>query len=230
MPTSSSSPSINRVKVWDWPVRIFHWLGLALMVGLWWTAEQAEMDLHMMLGYSFGGLLVWRILWGVFGSQTARFSQFIRSPFTVLSYAKSLKKGQAPATLGHNPMGGYMVALMLSLMLAQFGSGLFSSDEVFTEGPLVAYASADTVSTLTWWHKTNFNLLLGCAGLHVLAVLVHSLKGERIVPAMVHGHKPAPAQQSPSFRFVSGWWALGLGLLIGAPVYYYLLRPILSYY
>ena len=83
-----------------------------------------------------------------------------------------------------------MVLLLLGLCLLQGISGLFSNDDIFTEGPLVAWISYDLSLEITQWHKSLFNILLGAIGLHISGVLFHQLvKKEKLIQAMFHGRK-----------------------------------------
>lgn len=182
------------VKVWDGFIRAFHWSQLLLLAGCWWTAEEGEMVWHQWLAMTLLALWGARLYWGLFGSESARFASFLKKPGEVWAFAKALVKGQSSPKAGHNPLGGWMVALMLLCIGLQMATGLFASDEIFTEGPLYSWVSSDTADLLTRLHHLNFNLLLGLIALHLLALVVHSLKGERLVPAMVTGRNKALAQ------------------------------------
>lgn len=177
------------VKVWDLPTRIFHWSTVFILLGLWWTADSGEMEYHQILAYALMVSVIFRIVWGFIGSETARFYSFIHSPKTVINYALVTSKNGIQHSVGHNPMGGYMVLALLLVLLLQLGSGLFATDDVFTEGPFYSYVSQQTAEQLTWLHKNLFNLILLFVAMHVAAVVLHSLKGDAIVPAMVTGKK-----------------------------------------
>ena len=97
------------MKVWDLPIRLFHWLLAALVVFSWWAHED-HLDWHRLSGFAIAGLLVFRFWWGLAGSSTARFSGFLKSPAGVLAYLR----GAAPGP-GHNPLGGWSVVAMLAL-------------------------------------------------------------------------------------------------------------------
>ena len=92
-----------RVRVWDLPTRLFHWAIVLLVPALWWTHEIDRLDLHILLGEAMLGLVLFRLIWGVIGSSTARFSGFVRGPGAVLRHVR----GKTAAALGHNPAGGY---------------------------------------------------------------------------------------------------------------------------
>ncbi|TCI05161.1 cytochrome B [Corallincola luteus] len=206
------------IRVWDLPVRLFHWCQAGLFVAMWATAEFGEMDWHLWLAYCLITLWTSRIVWGVIGSDTARFSQFFRSPIAAWGYLR----GSPHTQLGHNPAGGWMVMLLLLLMGLQFGSGLFTSDDIFTEGPLYSLVSDDVASFMGWWHEVNFNLLLAAVALHLLAVIVYEVKGHRLIPAMFSGVRLRNGEPEVTFRASWLWW---LVLLIGGGVLYYWWQP-----
>jgi len=229
----------DTIRVWDLPVRIFHWLILVLVTLLWYTGEVGgldlsipwpggetlfwgNMDVHMLLGQAVLTLVIFRVLWGLFGSTTARFASFVRGPRVVLQYARASLSGREPPTLGHNPAGTLMVLLLLGLLAAQALLGLFASDDIFSEGPLAHLVSSDTSGRLTELHGLLFNLLLAAIALHVLAAFVYLLRGKNLIKAMVTGHKPAaqlPQDEARDLRFVSSAWALLLLVVSGLLVW-----------
>lgn len=214
------------VKVWDLPTRLFHWSLVCLLAGLWWTADEGEMERHMILAYTLGALLVFRILWGIVGSQTSRFSHFVKTPAKVVNYAVAIPKQGIKPHFGHNPLGGYMVVALLLSLTVQFTTGLFATDEVFVEGPLYAYVSSDTADWMTWLHKKNFDLLLLLIGLHVAAVLLHMVKGDALLGAMFTGKRKDLNDQLAHFSPM--WLALVLfGVLAGLTLYF-LIWPVYS--
>lgn len=177
------------VKVWDLPVRLFHWLLVALVAALWASGEFGGLDIHMRLGAGALALVLFRLAWGVAGSRTARFAQFVRGPAAILAHLR----GAVPARVGHNPLGALSVLLLLALVLAQAASGLFTSDDILTEGPLARFASADMVSLLSTVHRIGFKLLLAAVGLHLAAIAFYRLvKKENLVKPMITGSAPAP--------------------------------------
>lgn len=182
----------KRVFVWDLPTRLFHWC-LALLIGAsWLTGEMGEMEWHMRSGIAILTLVLFRLIWGVFGSTTARFSQFVTSPVTALGYARNLLAGKADRYFGHNPLGGWMVLALLVLVLAQASSGLFANDDIFTEGPLYHLVTKSTSDWLTGIHKTIFNFLLAAAALHIAAAFFYLfVKKENLILPMIHGWKRA---------------------------------------
>ena len=182
------------VPVWDLPTRLFHW-ALVLLVGFsWLSAERSWMDWHLRSGYAILTLLLFRWLWGVFGSQTARFSQFLAGPRAVLRHLAHLPRREPDHEAGHNAIGGWMVALMLVLLSIQAGTGMFANDDIMTEGPCADVVGKDTSDWLTHIHRLNFTLIEIVVALHILAVLGYALvKRQDLVRPMLTGRKRLPA-------------------------------------
>ena len=126
----------TRIRVWDLPTRIFHWALATLVIFSFTTGKigGAWMAWHLKSGYAILALLAFRIAWGFAGSRTARFAHFLRGPRAMLEYARETFSGRRPSTEGHNPMGGWMVILMLAALALQAATGLFADDEIATQG------------------------------------------------------------------------------------------------
>ncbi|QUN04923.1 cytochrome b/b6 domain-containing protein [Shewanella yunxiaonensis] len=215
----------QKMMVWDVPVRFFHWLTLLLVALLWWSAEQGEMQWHQLFAYLLMINLLLRIVWGFIGSQYARFSDFLRSPFQVISYVR--KQPDEPS-LGHNPLGGYMVLALILVLLLQVSSGMFATDDIVTEGPFYSWVSDDLSRWLTWLHKSNFNLLLVLVVIHVSAVVFYEIRGQRLIAAMVTGNKQTTlvsVSQQGNVTLKRWLWVM---LLISAPIGYWLIWPLLA--
>jgi cytochrome b len=179
--------------VWDLPLRLFHWLLVASMVASYITAKLIDdRQWHFYVGYWTLGLLIFRILWGFLGPRHARFTNFVRSPSAIWLYFKGLlKKGSSPS-IGHNPVGGLMVLVMLVLMTLQAVTGLFTTDAVIWAGPYNPAVSENTASLLSTVHYWNFNFILAAVGLHIAAIVFYAFyKNQNLVVPMLHGHKPA---------------------------------------
>jgi len=191
------------VVAWDAPTRLYHWVQLILVCISYYTqwlmspSADPTMRWHRWCGYSVLVLLVFRLLWGGAGSQTARFASFIPSPRAALCYAGQLASGRAPKFLGHNPIGALMVAALLLVLAAQALSGLFTVDSngIFG-GPFGHYDLLDQPpawkAALQRWHHVGANLLLALIAIHVLVNLFYQFfLRERLVTAMLTGAKPA---------------------------------------
>ena len=178
------SAVIRRARVWDLPVRLTHWLLAILIPFSWWSAMNDHLPWHRLSGYTILGLLVFRLIWGVVGSPTARFGQFLRGPRGVIAYLG----GRAGPVVGHNPLGGWSVVAMLAVLAAQVGLGLFSVDEDSVEaGPLSKFASFDTSWAIAHLHAQLFWVVLGLIGLHIAAIAVYAVRRRNLVAPMITG-------------------------------------------
>jgi len=213
---------LKAVPVWDLPVRLFHWSLVGLVLASWVTSQADldwyyDMDLHMYCGYAVLTLLIFRLLWGFWGSQHACFRDFVCGFRASFTYAKSLLKPEPGHCIGHNPLGAWSVLLLLTALFVQAGSGLFASDEILAEGPLYEWVSSSTSEWLTKIHKLNFFIvLLGLVILHISAMLFYLIfKKENLVRPMVTGRKWLP-EETVITPFVSFWRAIILlGLAYG---------------
>jgi cytochrome b len=182
------------LKVWDLPVRLFHWAIVLLILAAWLSQELDQMELHMWIGRTILTLLLFRIVWGFIGSDTARFGRFLRSPVAGLRHLGRLRQREPDREIGHNAAGGWMVLLMLLLLGVQAGTGLFSNDDGDTEGPLMHLVSKDQSDALSHIHSLNFKLIEGAIVLHVVAIAAYRLlKRQDLVRPMISGKKLLPS-------------------------------------
>jgi cytochrome b len=184
----------ERRLVWDLPLRLFHWLLVLSLGALWLTGELGfdGMPYHMYVGYWTLGLIVFRIIWGFVGPRHARFSNFLAGPASIWRYAKGLAAGTMIQSVGHNPLGGVSVIVMLVLVGFQVATGLFATDDIVWAGPYNGAVSAETAEKLTSWHHLNFNIILAAVALHIMAISFYFLvKKQNLIGAMLHGKKPA---------------------------------------
>ena len=197
-----------RIRVWDLPTRITHWLVVLLVAISWWTAETGRLEWHRWSGYTLLGLVIFRIYWGLVGSSTAKFAGFVRGPRGVANYLK----GGWTATAGHNPLGALSVVALLVLLVAQISLGLFAVDiDGIESGPLSLYVSFEAGRVAAHWHCEVFNVLLGLIALHILAVAWYVFfRKQNLVAAMVHGERayppplPTPVQPASLLRLIIG--------------------------
>lgn len=193
----------NKMKVWDSATRIYHWAQALLVLLLWWSAENEWFGLHQMAAYVLASLLGARLVWAFVGSDTSRLSHFFHGPSTTLRLVR-----QGAPSVGHNPVSAYMIVLLWLLLVLQFSSGLMSSDDLSFEGPWYSLVPEWLQSLAGGWHHQGFDLLLICIGVHVLAAVVHEVKGQRVIASMVTGQK---RHEPPvELKFVAAWryWAL----------------------
>jgi cytochrome b len=191
--------TLNKVRVWDLPTRIFHWALVAGVLGLAisGTVGGAAMNWHFRFGYAVLTLLLFRIVWGLVGGRWSRFGAFIYSPQSVLNYLRG--KGKPEHAVGHSPIGAGSVFAMLAFLLAQVGTGLLSDDEIAFTGPLTQFVSNASVSLATNYHKNIGKwILLALVLLHVVAIVVYLLRKHKLIGAMLHGDKELVARVPPS--------------------------------
>lgn len=204
--------SSRKIKVWDGAIRLFHWTLAILFVLSAYSAFQDKFgtyaDMHFYAGYSILILVVWRILWGLVGSDTARFSTFIKTPMAAVRHLKAMASGESYKEIGHSPLAGFSVMLMLILLLAQAVMGLFATDGMIFSGPLSSSVSGSMGSDLTSWHKLLGKILIGLISLHVLVVLLYGLlkRANLVWPMIVGKTKVSAGAVEPGFRPV--WLSL----------------------
>lgn len=182
---------VSRVRVWDLGTRIFHWALVVLIPLSWYTGEEGDMELHIASGTAILALVLFRLMWGLWGSDTARFARFLKGPGAVVAYVRDWMARARGTTVGHNPAGGWMVALMLLALLAQPILGLFSANEDnFTEGPLAHLVPSRTSAMLLEWHELIFNAIVALVAVHILAVLLYLLRQkDNLIGPMITGSK-----------------------------------------
>lgn len=169
------------MKVWDPLVRTGHW-ALALTVLLAWGTREGWGRWHEWLGHAALALAALRVIWGLAGSHYARFAQFLRPPRATLDYAREVLQGRERRYLGHNPLGGWMVLVLLALVIGTGLSGwLYATD---------AYWGVEWVENL---HGAMSDMLLACIALHLAGVAFTSFRHrENLLTAMLNGRKREP--------------------------------------
>ncbi|MCL2162539.1 MAG: cytochrome b/b6 domain-containing protein [Betaproteobacteria bacterium] len=205
----------RRVKVWDVPTILFHWLLVLLTIAAFVTGflGGSLIDTHGQIGLAIAGLLAFRLVWGVIGSTYVRFVQFVPGPARVIAYLR----GQWHE-LGHNPLGAFSVLGLLTLMLFQVASGLVSDDNIAFTGPLKALVSQSTADRLTGLHLLNVWLIVGLVSLHTLSIIFYAVvKKNNLVSPMLTGHKTVDDPSLESARG-GGWLPFVLAVLIAAGV------------
>jgi cytochrome b len=206
------------MRVWDLPTRLFHWI-LVVLIGFSWLSESLDwMRLHVISGMTIFSLLLFRLIWGLIGSDSARFSHFLKSPMAALHNLAQLRQREPDTETGHNAAGGWMVLGMLVLLAIQVGTGLCSNDDVLTEGPLARLVGKETSDWMGHIHSLNFTLIQIVVGLHVLAIITYRvLKGHNLLTPMITGKKrlpgatPAPRMMHAGVALVA--WLIAVGAI-----------------
>lgn len=201
---------LQKILVWDIPTRVFHWLLAVSFIGAYLTAEtERYRDLHLLLGYSLIGLILFRLIWGFAGTRYARFKAFLFSPGRVVDYLKSLLHGSPEHHIGHNPAGALAIFLLLGLGLLSAASGILLYFEVGGE------------ETFEEVHELFANGMLAIVLVHVAGVIVSSvLHQENLVRSMVTGYKHGLPEQG----IKRGYAWLG-AMLIAAVIAFWVWAP-----
>ena len=202
-----SETSPPQIRIWDAPVRVFHWLLVLSFAGAYLSAESERWRLlHVTLGYTLGGLLLFRLVWGFIGTRYARFGNFVRGPAAVLRYLKSLRSGQPQHHLGHNPAGAVAIVLLMALGLGIAATGYVTYNDL---GP-------GWVGEL---HDLLANAMLLVVFGHLLGVVTASLQHrENLVRAMVTGFKSGAPEQG----IRRSWAAVALLIVIAVLGFWWL--------
>jgi len=228
----------NDLKVWDLPTRVFHW-SLVFLIGLCWYTFKiggvaklvgklgysgfiTDMDIHFWAGYGVIILVGFRLMYGLIGSTTARFTHFIKSPLATLNYLKSLFKRDTKPHAGHNPVGGLSVLALLGLSGAVGVLGLYSNDDILNDGPLLRQVGKEASDHLTYLHGYWFNILLAVVVLHVCAIFFYRFyKRDNLIKPMITGARPWPDDlETPALKFQNPLMAI-LVLGISAALFNY---------
>jgi len=209
MNTVSASPAERpaRTLVWDAPVRVFHWLLAASFAVAWLTSESERWQLvHITAGYTMAGLVAFRILWGLIGTRHARFTDFVRSPWTAIDYLVSLAERRPQHHAGHNPAGGLAILALLGLAALTAASGWANYSE------LGGHWMEEV-------HEALASTMLALVVLHVAAVIASSwLHRDNLVAAMIHGRKPVP----PAEGIRRPWRSVAAVLIAGVLGFWWL--------
>jgi cytochrome b len=175
----------DRILVWDLPTRLFHWLLAGTFAGAWLTADSERwIDVHTTLGYTFAGLIAFRLVWGLIGTRYARFASFVTGPGPVLRYLGSIVRAKPEHHVGHNPAGGWAVLALLGLGIVTALSGFLTFND---------YGG----HWLEELHEGAASAMLALVFVHIGAVLLSSLlHRENLVRSMVTGFKHGVASQA----------------------------------
>jgi len=198
---------MQKILVWDWPVRLGHWLMVGGFIVAWLTSESETFRLlHVISGATVLAVATFRLPWGFIGSRYARFVDFVRGPGAVKDYAAGLLKLEPAHHVGHNPAGGWAIVLLLGLGILTGLSGWANYNEI----------GGDFLEEL---HEGLAVTMLTVVFIHIAGVLSGSLMhGENLVRAMLNGRKlgmPGEAIRSArplagavllAWVAIVGWW------------------------
>ncbi len=221
-PALAAASGQTKTPVWDLPTRLFHWLLVLLVAISFVTVEIGgnAMQYHERSGFAILALLLFRVVWGGIGSAPSRFKTFLKGPAAVLRYAATTLRREPECHLTHNPLGGWSVAALLTVLLVQAGTGLFANDDIMTEGPLYGWVSKGTSDRITEAHEVNAGIIVALVALHLAAVLFHLIyKRDNLLVPMLTGDKHCGAADSPP-RMRPLWLAVVIAALTAAAVYF----------
>lgn len=203
---------VKRIRVWDLPTRLFHWLLAVAVVAAFASAKAGNLEVHALIGQGVLALLVFRIAWGFLGSTHARFVQFVRGPSAILAYLRGEWRGQ-----GHNPLGALSVLAFLFVLTLQAVSGLFANDDSTFFGPLYALVSRDTSDLFARIHQLQEPVILALVLLHVAAIGFYvRFRKQDLLRPMVTGVREAADDASAQDATGGGWLALLICLVLAA--------------
>jgi cytochrome b len=186
------------ILVWDLPIRLFHWLTVALVVAAYVTWYLNWMDWHAYAGEALLALILFRLAWGIIGSDTARFVLFLASPRAAVRHLAHIFRREPDEQVGHNPAGGWMVVLMLGLLLGQTLTGIIDNNDVADAGPLTELMPAWLSNLIDDLHGWLWDALLAAIALHVIAITLYAVaKRQNLVRAMLTGRKTLSAGARP---------------------------------
>ena len=205
----------SKIRVWDLPTRIFHWLLAAAVIGSLISANVggAAMEWHFRLGYAVLSLLLFRLVWGVVGGHWSRFSTFLYSPATLWRYLSG--RARPEHAVGHSPTGALSVFGMLVFLLLQVAAGLFSDDDISAYGPLGKFVSNGVVESATFYH-TNVGkfVVLALIVAHLMAIAYYLFKKKNnLVRPMLSGDKATDILVPPSRDDANSRW-LALAIFV----------------
>jgi cytochrome b len=189
---------MQKIVVWDVPTRLFHWLTVILVAAAYATWRLNWMDWHAYAGYALLALVVFRLLWGFFGSETARFARFLAAPRRAVGHLAQLLWREPDRQVGHNPAGGWMVLLLLALLLAETLTGIYINNDIADVGPFTGLAPALVANFISTLHDVFWQALLVAVTLHVLAVVLYwAAKRQNLLLPMITGCKMLPLGVRP---------------------------------
>ncbi|MDE2227755.1 MAG: cytochrome b/b6 domain-containing protein [Alphaproteobacteria bacterium] len=210
---------MRKIVIWDAPTRLFHWLTAVLVAAAYATWRLNWMDWHARVGYALLVLVVFRLLWGFFGSETARFARFLAAPRAAARHLAHVFRREPDRQVGHNPAGGWMVLLLLALLLGETLTGIYVNNDVADHGPLTELVPAPIANLIDALHTVFWDALLAAVALHVLAIAVYwTAKRQNLVLPMITGRKTlTPGVQPPTLAGPArALLLLGCGVLTAA--------------
>lgn len=224
-PKAARDNATRTVLVWDLPTRLFHWFTVVLVLAAYVTSRLNWMNWHALAGTALLTLLLFRLIWGLVGSETARFVHFLASPRVAVRHLARLFEREPDTQVGHNPAGGWMVLLLLALLLGEVLTGIVTNNDVADAGPLTELMPAWVANGIDDLHTLLWDALVAAVALHLAAIAVYAVaKGQHLLRPMLTGRKLLPARGA-SPRIASS--VLAVVVLAGSAVAAALLESLL---
>jgi len=201
----------DSVLTWDWPHRLWHWafaicIGVSLYTGL--DGDSDLMDVHVASGVTLLGLLLFRLAWALWGGRYVRFDQYRTSAAAVWRHLRGApRRGYA-----HSAPAAAMALAMSGAVLVQAISGLFSSDDILTDGPYADRVSSRGVDLATAIHTRVFWVVLALVTVHVIAIGWYATRRDPIALSMLHGRQRSALPAIVQHR----WWQAAATVLAAA--------------
>jgi cytochrome b len=195
-------------------MRVWHWALAACVTGSLYTGlagDIALMERHQQFGYGVLGLLLFRLGWGLWGGRYARFGNYRLAPRRLIAHFRGVDHGSA-----HTAPGMAFTIVFLLALAAQVGTGLFATDDIFTEGPLSRLVENDAARALTGIHHRVYWLILAALAAHLTAHAVYALRRDPMPLAMITGRKGLDLEPARAAWTAALLTALGAAALVWA--------------
>ncbi len=224
-----TKPTKEPQLIWDLPLRLFHWamvlvVCVAAITGYFF--EEMLLEVHVYAGYLLACLISFRLVWGIVGSHYSRFHTYPLKRSHVKSHLKQLSKGRSQTYSGHNPVGAWMIVILLSCLTLLVLTGLTSWGGQDNQGPfagLVTYQLGDMSEEV---HEVFANILITAIAIHIAGVCVETFIFKHpLIRAMITGYKDNASPQSPNRNTYTVRGSLVFTLIIAGVVYWGLMAP-----
>jgi cytochrome b len=193
---SKDSGASGWAGVWDLPTRLFHWLlvlavAIGALTGLF--GPEWMLGLHAWSGYGLAVLILFRVIWGFFGSDYSRVESFTFPPRAVIRHLRGLIAGRAGHSIGHNPAGAAMIFALIGTLTGILATGLLTLGGQEKQGVLAGLVPYESGHAAKEIHEALTVVLLVLVALHVAGVVMESLRGpSNLIVAMITGRKRLP--------------------------------------
>ena len=208
------------VKVWDLPVRIFHWLLTVLIVVMFVSAKLENFYIHILAGKGVVMLLVARIIWGFWGSSNARFSALVFKPREYIDYISKLAERKPGYSVAHSPIGSLAVIAILVAIALQAAAGLVATDvDGLIEGPFAYYVNYEFSRWASDFHVTHQKWVFTLVIVHLLAnAFYYFYKKDNLIGPMLTGTRRIPGHLTQTAPRIEATWKAVVIALITASI------------